>query len=89
MQKSDPKILMMREIPKDLRGLSPLAGQQRRQPLPIKVRLEIAGFCPGRASLVFTNPTKFNLRTSQTETSKRFVQNAFLRQRQPLNAGGL
>jgi hypothetical protein len=28
--------------------------------------------------LVFTNQTKFNLRTSQTETSKRFVQKAFL-----------
>jgi len=28
--------------------------------------------------LVFTNPTKFNLRTSQTETSKRFLQKAFL-----------
>jgi hypothetical protein len=30
------------------------------------------------APLVFTNPTKFNLRTSQTGTSKRFVQKAFL-----------
>src|SRR5208337_2381725 len=29
-------------------------------------------------TLIFTNPTKFNLRTSQTETSKRFVQKAFL-----------
>jgi len=38
----------------------------------------IRNFSYARTSLVFTNPTKFNLRTSQTETSKRFVQNAFL-----------
>ena len=52
--------------------------QQRREPVPNNLRLQISGFFPGGAPLIFTNPTKFNLRTSQTETSKRFVQKAFL-----------